>query len=59
MLKYVGYELKYVLLDVCFCVFLGQSVTEGAELEADGGFHVQRAEETRLRGWIPLAFPIY
>lgn len=29
-----------VLLDACFCFFAGQSVAEGAEFEANGGFHV-------------------
>lgn len=43
MLKCLGGELKSVLLGVCFCFFSGQSVTEGAKFEANGGFHVQRA----------------
>lgn len=42
-----------------FVFFSGQSVTEGAEFEADGGFHVQRAEETRLWRRFPLALPVY
>ncbi len=41
------------------CFFSGQSLPEGAEFEADGGFHVQRAEETRLWRRFPLALPVH
>lgn len=51
--------LKSLPFDVCFCFFSGQSVTEGAEFEANGGFHVQRAEETRIWRRFPLALPVY
>lgn len=44
---------------VCFGVFAGKSVTEGTEFEADGGFHVQRAEETRIWRRLPLVVPVY
>jgi len=40
MLKSVGCELKSVVLDVYFAFFSGHRVTEGAEFEANGGFHV-------------------
>lgn len=44
---------------VCFGFFSGESVTEGAEFEANGGFHVQCAEETRIWRWFPLVVPVY
>lgn len=44
---------------VCFCFPSGQSATKGAEFEANGGFHVQRAEEAGLRRGFPLALPVH
>lgn len=46
------------ILDV-FLFPSGQSATKGAEFEANGGFHVQRAEETGIRRGFPLALPVY
>lgn len=42
-----------------FVFFSGKSIPEGAEFEADGGFYVQRAEETRIWRRFPLAFTIH
>uniref|UniRef100_UPI003CC8750F small COPII coat GTPase SAR1B isoform 4 n=1 Tax=Taeniopygia guttata TaxID=59729 RepID=UPI003CC8750F len=37
----------------------GKHTTEGAECQASGGVHVQRAEETRLWGGVPLDGPVH
>ena len=44
----------------CVSFFLsGQRVPEGNESEANGGFHVQRSEETRIWRGFPLALSVY
>lgn len=43
----------------CVCLSAGQHTTEGPECQAPGGVHVQRAEETRLRGGVPLDGPVH
>ena len=54
--------VPWIQISAFWCVFYflsGQSVPEGAESEANGGFHVQRSEETRIWRGFPLALSVY